>query len=162
MTPRSVISRVLPAAGLTLAIAAAAAIGPAPAFAAHDNSSTDGWEVVETKIAGDSFEKMLINRGIPWGPTRVDAWCPKEFPYLDGTQGTPGKSVGKGLIVSLGNDVTIVEEFGGRTWETEGSINRFTGNTVVPWNHWAFADRHVSVKMFCTSSKTKAWSELSG
>lgn len=161
MITHSLLSRAVPAVGLTLAIAGALALAPASAFAAEGGEPADGWEVVDTQINGDGFEKVLINGGIPFGPTRIDAWCPSEFPYLDGTQGTPDRPVGKGLIVDAEVGVSVVQDASAQRYDIDyhNYTYTYTGTTLVAWNHWAFADRGVSVKMMCTKSKAKAWTE---
>ncbi len=156
-------SRTVPAVGLTMAIAGALALAPASAFAAEggSNGDADGWVVVGTQIDGDSYKREVFNDGIGWGPKRIDAHCPDDFPYLDATQGTPGLSVGRGLVVGVDSGVTVVEDPGARIGE-QLSFNEviYKGTTLVPWNHDAFNNRGFSVTMFCTSSKTKGWTQL--
>ncbi|MDR5698266.1 hypothetical protein [Agromyces aerolatus] len=117
--------------------------------------------VVDAQIDTDGFNKLLINRGIPFGPTRIDAHCPTDFPYLDGTQGTPLMNVGRGLIVGAAVGVTVDIDAPATIWEYDSRMDRYLakGTTLVAWNHWAFADLNVGVMMYCTKSKEKAWAE---
>jgi hypothetical protein len=135
-------------------VAGSTLLTPTAAFAAEG----------DVIIEGDSYTKVLFHRDLYPGGTTWDASCPTDFPWLDGTQGTPNRDVGRGIIVSE-SSVAVWWHGDARLALTENdpvngipSQHAVTGFSGSVANFVPFPIKiGVEIKMVCTKDQKKAW-----